>query len=63
MVKSSPANAGDKREASLILRSGRSPGGGHENPSQYSHLENWNIPWIEEPGGLQSIQSQRVRHD
>ena len=21
------------------------------------------IPWIEEPGGLQSIGSQRVRHD
>ena len=23
----------------------------------------WRIPWIEEPGGLQSIGSQRVRHD
>ena len=21
------------------------------------------IPWIEEPGGLQSMRSQRVRHD
>ena len=21
------------------------------------------IPWTEEPGGLQSIESQRVRHD
>ena len=23
----------------------------------------WRIPWTEEPGGLQSIGSQRVRHD
>ena len=30
----------------------RSPGGGHSNPLQYSCLE---IPWTEEPGGLQSL--------
>ena len=23
----------------------------------------WEIPWTEEPGGLQSMGSQRVRHD
>ena len=23
----------------------------------------WRIPWTEEPGGLQSVGSQRVRHD
>ena len=23
----------------------------------------WKIPWIEEPGGLQSMGKQRVRHD
>ena len=23
----------------------------------------WGIPWPEEPGGLQSMRSQRVRHD
>ena len=23
----------------------------------------WRIPWMEEPGGLQSVGSQRVRHD
>ena len=23
----------------------------------------WEIPWTEEPGGLQSMESQRVRHD
>jgi len=39
---------------------GRSPGEGHGNPLQYSCLEN---PWTEEPGGLQSVGSQRVGHD
>ena len=23
----------------------------------------WRIPWMEEPGGLQSMELQRVRHD
>ena len=39
MVKKSPANAGDKRDMGLIPRLGRSPGGGHGNPLQYSSLE------------------------
>ena len=29
----------------------------------YSSVLAWIIPWTEEPGGLQSIGSQRVRHD
>ena len=37
-----PANAGDIREKGLIPGSGRSPGGGHGNPLQYSCLENPN---------------------
>ena len=40
MVKNSPANAGDLRDTGLIPGSGRSPGGGHGNPLQYSCLEN-----------------------
>ena len=40
MVKNPPANAGDIRDAGLIPGSGRSPGGGHGNPLQYSCLEN-----------------------
>ena len=40
VVKSSPANAGDLRDAGSIPGSGRSPGGGHGNPLQYSRLEN-----------------------
>ena len=35
-----PVNAGDIRDASSILGSGRSPGGGHGNPLEYSCLEN-----------------------
>ena len=29
----------------------------------HSSILAWKIPWTEEPGGLQSIRSQRVRHD
>ena len=32
VVKNPPANAGEIRDAGLILGSGRSPGGGHGNP-------------------------------
>ena len=40
MVKNLPANAGDAREEGLIPGLGRSPGGGHGNPLQYSCLKN-----------------------
>ena len=29
----------------------------------HSSILAWRIPWMEEPGGLQSVGSQRVRHD
>ena len=29
----------------------------------HSSVLAWRIPWTEEPGGLQSIGSQRVRHE
>ena len=53
MVKESAHNVGDP---GLIPASGRSPGEGNGNPLQYSCLE---IPWTEEPGGLQSMGSQK----
>ena len=31
--------------------------------STHSSILAWKIPWTEEPGGLQSVRSQRVRHD
>ena len=40
VLKNSPANAGDIRDTGSIPGSGRSPGGGHGNPLQYSCLEN-----------------------
>ena len=55
--KESACNA---ESAGLIPRLEGSPGEGHGNPLLYSCLEN---PWTEEPGGLQSTGSQRVRHD
>jgi len=38
--KESTCNAGDAEDSGLIPGSGRSPGGGHGNPFQYSCLEN-----------------------
>ena len=40
VVKKSPANAGNIRDTGLIPGPGRSPGGGHGNPFQYSCLKN-----------------------
>ena len=40
MVKNLPANVGNVRDVGSIPGSGRSPGGGHGNPLQYSFLEN-----------------------
>ena len=36
VVKNPPANAGDVKDAGSIPGWGRSPGGGHGNPLQYS---------------------------
>ena len=40
VVKPPPVSAGDMRDVGSIPGSGRSPGGGHGNPLQYSFLEN-----------------------
>ena len=34
-----------------------------EEMATHSNILAWKIAWTEEPGGLQSIKSQRVRHD
>ena len=56
-IKNLPANAG---AAASIL--------GQEDPLEkeiatHSSIPAWEIPWTEEPGGLQSVGSQRVRHN
>ena len=57
VVKNLPANAGD---AGSIPGSERSPGVGNGN---HSSIFAWEIPWTEEPGRLQSVRLQKVRHD
>ena len=53
MLNNLLANAG---EMGLIPGSGRSPGDGDGNPLQFLA---WEIPWTEEPGGVQSMGSQK----
>ena len=63
MIKNPPANAGDDTgHMGLIPGLGRSHRGGNGNPLLF-HILAWKIQWTEEPGGLQSIGLQRVRHD
>ena len=56
-VKNSPANVGETQV--------RSPGWEdplEEEMATHCRILAWEIPWTEEPGGLQSSGSQRVRH-
>ena len=51
---------GDTEDAGLIPGLGRSPEEGNGIPLS---ILSWEIPWTEEPDGLQSMGLQRVRHD
>ena len=60
LVKKLPASARD------VGTGAQSLGGGdplEEGTATHSSVLAWRIPWTEEPGGLQSMGSQRVRHD
>ena len=60
VVKNLPANAGDERDMDSI------PGWGdplEEGMATHSSILAWRILWTDEPGGLQSIRSQRMGHD
>ena len=59
-VKNPLPCAGDTRDTGLILGLERSPG---VRNATHSNIVAWRIPWTEDPGGLQSIRSQRVGHD
>ena len=59
VVKDQPAKARDLRDMVYILESGRPL---EEGMATHSSIFS-RIPWTEEPGGLQSIESQRVGHD
>ena len=61
LVEKNPsANAGDTGDTVSIPGWGRSPGEGNGNPFSILARE---IPFSEEPGGLQSMGSQRVGCD
>ena len=60
MIKNSSTNVGDIKDRVQFL--------GLEDPLEkdmetHSSILVWRIPWTEESGGLQSMGSQRVRHD
>ena len=57
MVKNPPANAGDARDPGSIPGLGRSL---EKKMATHSSILAWEVPWTEEPGGLQSMRSQRV---
>ena len=57
MVKNLPANAGDMGSIPVL---GRFP---EEEMATHSSILAWKIPGKEEPGVLQSMGSERVRHD
>ena len=60
VAKNPPANAGDARDTSSIPVLGRSL---EKEMATHSSILAWEIPWTEEPGGLQSVGVQRARHD
>ena len=60
MIKNVPANAGDSGDGGSIPGSGRSL---EEEMATHSSILAVKITWTEEPGGLQFIGSQKVRHD
>ena len=59
-IKNLPASAGDTRDAGSIPGLGRSPA---KEIATYSSVPAVINPWTEEPGGLQSMGSQRVGYD
>ena len=59
MVKNLPASAGDPE---MIQSLGQEDPLGKEMAVHFSILA-WGISWTEEPGGLQSMGSQRVGHN
>ena len=60
VVQNPPGNVRTARDVDLIPGSGRSPGGGHGNPSS---ILAWRVPQTEESDWLQTMGAQRRRHD
>ena len=60
LISGSPANAGEGFDTSVGIKLGRSL---EEGMATHFNILAWRIPGAEEPSGLQSIASQRLRHD
>ena len=60
MVKNPPANA---KDTEMQVRSLDWEDPLEEGMATHSSIFAWRIPWTEEPGSLQSVGLQRVRHD
>ena len=60
VVKTPPANAEGMSDSGAILRWGRSL---EEYMATHSGILAWRISWTEEPGRLQFLGFQRVRHN
>ena len=60
IVKNPPANTEGTRDVGSIPGSERFLIIGNGNPLHYS---SWKIPWIEELGGVHSMEFQRAGHD
>ena len=60
-VKNLPANSGDLRETRVGSLDQEDPL--DEGMATHSSILAWRIPWAEEPGRLQLIRSQSVRHN
>ena len=59
MVKNPPAGEPQETQVQSLGREDRL----EKEMSTHSSILAWEIPWTEEPGGLQSIGLQRVGHD
>ena len=64
MVKNLPGDPGDIQETQETwVQFLGEEGPLEEGVATHSSILAWRIPWTEEPGGLQSMGSQRVGHD
>ena len=59
MVKNLPADAGNAGDMSFLCQEGPL----EQEMATHSSILDWEIPWTEDPGGLQSMRSLMVRHN
>ena len=65
MVENLPANAGDAKRCGFYpqVQSLGQEDALEQEMATCSSILAWKIPWTEEPGGLQSMGSQRAGHN